>query len=381
MHMFDHGVLAAESPQAVAHMALGYLRDLIPCVRASVSVFDWQTGQASSLASHGTTELDRAAAYSLEMFGDTQQLGEGRVHLVEDMQALPRPLPHAAQVLYDFGVRSYMNVPLIVHGELIGCLNLGSGSPGSYLPEHVEIAREVADSLAIVIQNARLFDEVQAGRQRLQLLSHRLLEVQENERRHIARELHDEVGQTLTGLKLLLEMSSRLPADGIQCNLDEALGLVNQLAERVDELSLDLRPGMLDDLGLLPALLWHFEHYSKQTGVQVRFEHAGFESRRFEPDVETAAYRIVQEALTNVARHASVGQVEVRCMVARHMLSLQIRDEGAGFDPQAALASATSSGLSGIRERVALLEGQLTIDSAPHTGTRLTVELPLDGAE
>jgi len=235
-----------------------------------------------------------------------------------------------------------------------------------------------------------LLEQVSAGREKLQVLSRRLVEVHEIERRNLARELHDEIGQTLTGLKLMLEMNERALArmmqacDGIDATctlppkpprLDKALDLVNGLMQQVRELSLTLRPTMLDDLGLLPTLLWHFERYESQTQVRVTFGHANLEGR-FAPEAETAAYRIVQEALTNVARYAGVDEVSVRVWADEKVLGIEIRDDGIGFDA-ASGASPTSSGLNGMRERALLLQGQLDIASAPGEGTRVIGELPL----
>ena len=225
-------------------------------------------------------------------------------------------------------------------------------------------------------ERERLFEEVKAGRERLQTLSHRLVEVQEAERRHIARELHDEVGQLLTGLKLTLEMNARLPNSKHQTGCSEAQALVNELIKKVRELSLELRPAMLDDLGLLPTLLWHFERYTAQTQIQVNFQHLGLE-RRFGSKLETTAYRIVQEALTNVARYAGVSEVRVRIGVDQDSLNVHIDDRGAGFDLEANHAAGSSSGLSGMCERATLLGGQLSLESTPGRGTRLTVQLPL----
>ncbi len=225
-------------------------------------------------------------------------------------------------------------------------------------------------------ERERLFEEVKAGRERLQALSHRLVEVQEAERRHIARELHDEVGQLLTGVKLTLEMSVRLPDDQIRASLGETQALINELIAQVRELSLELRPAMLDDLGLLPTLMWHFERYTAQTQIQVNFKHTELNGR-LTPEVETTAYRIVQEALTNVARYARVNEVIVRLWVDQDMLNVQIEDEGIGFDPEAEQTTSSSSGLSGMYERAALLNGQLTIESSPGSGTCLTAKLPL----
>jgi len=158
----------------------------------------------------------------------------------------------------------------------------------------------------------------------------------------------------------------------------QARGLVDELLQRVSNLSLDLRPAMLDDLGLLPALVWLFERYTSQTTVKVEFAHAGLDGR-MSPIVETAAFRIVQEALTNVARHAGVPSVNVRVWRDGESLSVQIADGGKGFDVAAALAAGKSSGLSGMRERAAALGGKMEIESASD-GTRLTAELPLPSA-
>jgi PAS domain S-box-containing protein len=378
LHGIDRAILAAQSPKAIAQAALAHIRELVPCTQASAVTFDWEAGEATVLAAHvdGQTTIGTGAHVPLEVFGDIEALRQGTVHTVEDISTLTQ-LSATAQALQANGIHFYINVPLISQGELIGSLNWGWDNPDAFTPQHMEVAREVADSLAIAIQNAQLFQQVHAGRERLRALSYQLLEVQETERRQIARELHDEVGQVLTGLKLLLEMSRRSPVDITKASLNEALMLVDELMERVDELALNLRPGMLDDLGLLPTLLWHFERYTKQTNIQVTLEHGGLEGQRFPPEVETAAYRIVQEGLTNVARHAGVSQVTVRLLASQDTLSLQVKDQGSGFDPGAALASGISSGLSGMRERARLLGGQLTIESAPGAGVRLTAELPL----
>src|SRR5262249_8395019 len=145
----------------------------------------------------------------------------------------------------------------------------------------------------------------------------------------------------------------------------------DELMGRVRELSLNLRPAMLDDLGLLPALLWHFDRYTAQTGIAVAFKHSGLEGRRFASELETAAYRITQEALTNVARHARVREATVRLWAAQDSLCVQIEDQGTGFDPKAVLGTGHSSGLSGMRERASLLGGRLIIDSLLGGGTHL----------
>ena len=223
----------------------------------------------------------------------------------------------------------------------------------------------------------RLFREVELARDRLQSLSHRLVEVQEAERRHLARELHDEIGQQLTALKLDLEQTAAQPPASAGPSLKAALDKANRLLTVVRDLSLDLRPTMLDDLGLLPALHWHFDRHTDPSRLRVTFRHHGIEGRRFPAGIETAAYRITQEALTNVLRHAGVSEVVVRLWASDETLSVQVEDHGVGFNAEAALAAGRSSGLSGMRERVALLGGRFTLESVPGAGTHLTAELPL----
>jgi PAS domain S-box-containing protein len=210
---------------------------------------------------------------------------------------------------------------------------------------------------------------------RLQDLSRSLLAVQEEERQRLSRELHDEVGQLLTGLRLTLERGGRLGPEGLREAVGEARGLIQELTAQVRDLSLRLRPTMLDDLGLLPALLWHFERYTAQTGVHILFHHEGLD-RRFSPEGETAAYRIVQETLTNVARHAGVEEATVWVSHDGNTLRLQIEDHGKGFDLAGAPTGGAGCGLSGMRQRAALRGGRLELFSAVGAGTRVTAEWP-----
>lgn len=211
----------------------------------------------------------------------------------------------------------------------------------------------------------------------LQAVSSRLLDVQEAERRHLARELHDEVGQLLTGLRLLLKLNGDASIDTIKGRFDQARSIVDDLFGTVRRLSFDLRPADLDQFGLLPALLALFERYTSQTGILVDFKHRGVD-RRFESKVETAAYRVVQQALTNTAQHAGVAGVTVRLWAEAKNLHLQVEDRGRGFDPEIVMKVTRSSGLFGMSERTSLVGGRMTIDSAPGEGTTITAELPLN---
>jgi PAS domain S-box-containing protein len=227
-----------------------------------------------------------------------------------------------------------------------------------------------------VTERKQAEEKVREYHERVQALSRRLLAVQEEERRRLARDLHDGILQSLTCLHLLLEPGPMLSADDVQANLQEVRATLDDLTATLRTLSADLRPPMLDQLGLLPALLWLVERFTAQTGVRIDFRHEGL-GGRFAPTTETAAYRLVQEALANVARHAGVSEVSVRVWVQGDGLHLQIEDEGVGFDPEAALVSGAAAALTGMWERVQLLGGKLTIDSAPGEGTHVKAELPL----
>ena len=208
-------------------------------------------------------------------------------------------------------------------------------------------------------------------------LSRSLLEVQEAERRRLARELHDEIGQSLTGLRLLLRAPGSGSSDVVNTRFEQARAIVDEVLEKVRTLSFELMPAPLEQLGLLPALLGLIERYTDQSGVLVDLKHRGVDAR-FGPEVELAAYRIVQEALTNVARHAGVAGVAVRVWADPGAVGVSIEDRGHGFD-QDALPVTGSSGLTGMHERARMLGGTLVVDSRPGSGTRVTAELPRSG--
>ncbi len=213
----------------------------------------------------------------------------------------------------------------------------------------------------------------------LQALSRRLLEVQEEDRRAIARELHDEIGQNLTGVALMLEQITAQTAETTRPKLDQARALIQSLIDRVRNLARDLRPAVLDDIGLLPALVTLAERYRAQTGIHVSVFAQGCD-RRFAPEVETAAYRIVQEALTNVARHAQVERASVRLWAEGQVLRVEITDHGLGFDLDYVSGADVTYGVDEMRERAKLLGGQLIIRTARSRGTQVMAELPIDAS-
>jgi signal transduction histidine kinase len=229
-------------------------------------------------------------------------------------------------------------------------------------------------------KNARLEAELSVGRQRVQVLSRRMLEVQEAERRHIARELHDEIGQALTAVKILLQGTLNLPeAEPLRGQLEESISVAERAMEQVRTLSLNLRPSLLDDLGLVSALRWYLDRQEKRTGVPIRF-YAPLITARLPAEIETAFFRIVQESLTNAFRYAQAKQVQVSLSLAGKTLELLVIDDGIGFDPAQArhkALSGASLGLLGMEERARLVGGEFSLKSEVGKGTEIRVILKI----
>lgn len=382
LHMIDRALLAARSPIEIVDVTLNYVQALIPCQHASIMIFAQERDQAIIRSRSFTEDVPFQGEVPLSAVQPLMNLAYGQQRLIPDVEALSIDGIYSPvdEQLYKAGMRTTLSVPLVTHAMTIGILAFGAVTPDAFTEEHATIAQEVADQLAIAIQQSRLFAEVQMGRQRLATLSRQLLETQENERRTIARELHDEIGQALTGLQITLELARREVTPQQQARLNDADTIVSELMQRVSELSLNLRPSVLDNLGVLPALVRHINRYTAQTGIQVDFWHHNIE-RRFPPAIETVVYRVVQETLTNIARHAETTTVQIQISADDQTLTIEIKDQGCGFDLPTALNSGTSSGVSGMYERVSLVNGKLHIDTAPGKGTLVIAEIPLTTPE
>jgi PAS domain S-box-containing protein len=229
----------------------------------------------------------------------------------------------------------------------------------------------------------RVNRELELSHERLRALSRRLLGVQEEERGRLARDLHDEVGQALTALKIQLE-SLQLAADPVlRARVAEGVETVQHTLERVRQLSLSLRPSQLDDLGLAAALRSHVNRQAVVAGFAAHFD-AAEAPRDVAPDTETACFRVAQEAINNVVRHARARNVWVRLFDAAGRLTLSVRDDGSGFDVESVrgrAASGASLGLVGMEERIALAGGSLELRAAPGQGTVVLATFPLSRSD
>ena len=226
----------------------------------------------------------------------------------------------------------------------------------------------------------------QEAEQQVRQLAARLVEAQEEERQRLARELHDEVGQMLTGVKLNLAMlKDSLPEDAAEAQelIAETRSLVDTTMTGVRRLATAIRPAALDDLGLIPALRSHIAHFAERTGLEVTANLDAGGQRLLRP-IETALYRIIQEATTNIIRHAGAQRVQLVLRIEDGTVYGCVADDGQGFDPETRLPEAWREGhigLLGIQERVASLHGRLEIRSAPGQGTKLEIWLPLGREE
>ncbi len=380
LHEIDSAILAAHSLEEIAQAALLRIRQLVPCQRASVVLFDLEASEGTILAAHGYGQAMPGEGERLSLGARAvAELRQGEVYVLDNLLDLPQP-PPTIQVLQAEGLHSCACVPLISQGELIGSLNLWTENPGSLALEHTDIAWEVVDSLAIAIQHTRLFESVRQQGQHLRTLTARLAETEETERRQMARELHDQVGQNLTALSINLNlvqahMLEEAPVLA-RSHLDDSLALVEETIERTRDVMANLRPPMLDDYGLVATLHWYSERFDSWEGISVTV-HGEEPVPRLAAPAENALFRIAQEALTNVCKHAQATQVTVTVTADDEAVSLVIADDGVGFDPAqlTTLDGRRGWGLAIMSERAEAAGGHYRIESRPQHGTRVIVEV------
>jgi PAS domain S-box-containing protein len=291
------------------------------------------------------------------------------------VEALPEPLrPLSDRLAALLGLEQSIVAPLTVGGETHGLLVVsGTGLTEADVPAVTTFANQAA----IALENARLFEQVQAGRQRLRRLTEQIVSAQEEERHRLSRELHDEAGQALTALRISLDLVREdLPMEArpLRQRLGQAIALTDTTMEELRSLAHDLRPPALDTVGLNDTLEGLCLEFAQHTKLSV--DYTGAELPVLPEAVNISLYRFLQEALTNVARHAQARHVWVALDRDGEAVSLSVGDDGQGFDEQAGMAAGI--GLVGMRERLELLGGQLEIESQPGQGTRLTARIPLE---
>lgn len=301
----------------------------------------------------------------------------------------------AARIIFDgvaFVTPNFRTTPWMQHAPvktiagqngIIEVVYLQEQSPeveGPFLAEERDLINSLADSVSSYLDRKQAEAALRQTHERLQALSQQLMHVQEQERRHLARELHDEIGQALTAVKMNLQTLQRgSGASPIGPSLADSITIIDQIMQHVRDLSLDLRPSLLDDLGLVSAVRWYVSRQAERAGWDA--EVLAEESLSHLPaDMAVTCYRIVQEAVTNAMRHAEARHISVALHKDDRELEIVIRDDGLGFNvmnAQQRAAQGQSLGLLGMEERIRLFEGRLSIRSSPGQGTEIMASIPL----
>lgn len=306
----------------------------------------------------------------------------GKTAQVEDISKQPAAV-HPCLVEAE-GLRAFASVPLRVKNKVLGVLNIASRDAGKFLSKDLRLLNNIATQIAIAVENAKLHQAVQhKDKIRGELLSE-VFRVQEEERRRIARELHDETSQILSGLSANLEAAmGTLPAGASKSKaiLKKTRALSINILDELHKLIYELRPTLLDDLGLVAAIGWLVDNNLQGAGIVSDFKTTG-RAKRLEPKLEAILFRVIQEAVYNIARHANARSANVSLHFQKDAIAICVKDNGTGFDVAGAINSKDRPrglGLLGMVERVDLVNGSLNIKSQPGGGgTEINIKIPLN---
>lgn len=310
-----------------------------------------------------------------------QVLRDGKPMIIRDLGE--RCVAHRGESADGKPLCCHATVPVMAKGRILGVLSVASADPTQIGEEEMLLLEAVGRQLGVALENARLWQELEAKeRMRAETIA-KAIRAQEEERKRIARELHDQTGQSLNALVFGLKTVEAV----LESDKENARQIIARLkgaaADAVRELQsiiYDLRPSVLDDLGLVPALRWLAESRVEAASIVVTLQVHGFE-RRLYSDLETTLFRIAQEALTNIVKHARARHAQIVLGFAPQSVTLEISDDGCGFDAAQVFdvreESGRGLGLLGMRERAELLGGQCQIESRIGQGTTVRVEIPL----
>jgi signal transduction histidine kinase len=299
----------------------------------------------------------------------------GKAVLLEDISSDPR-VAHRALVLAE-GLKAYICVPLRARDKVLGVLNVASRVPRKFTTSDMQLLYAIGDQLGIAVEHARLYERLRKARERLRKLARQNLVAEEEERRRIARELHDETSQSLSGIALQLQALIEMCAiSGKQqpelvAGLKKVQSLTVQVHNEVSRLISNLHPALLQTLGLVPAIRQHADTRLQSRGVKVSLEIKGTEMR-FPPDVEAALFRFVQGAVGNIVQHSKAKNATIVLEYRPTQFLLTISDDGQGFDVSGITdveESGRGRGLFSMRERIGFLGGTSGIESEIGKGT------------
>jgi len=288
-------------------------------------------------------------------------------------------ITEALQGIEEYG--AFLSIPLVARDRLLGVMNVATKDKQGFSPEAISLVTSVSDQIAVAIENAQLYEALQRKEQARGELLRKIMSVQEEERKRIARELHDEVSQSLTASAFNAEaLLNKLPSDAeeIKGRLEEIRDIAIRTMDEIHRVVYQLRPSLLDDLGLVAAVQWLADHYLEEAGIKVLFETVGSE-RPLSAEAESTLFRITQEAITNIARHAGAESVSIAVEFRDQSAAVHIEDDGHGFSVEEVTSSLETDrglGLLGMKERAELLDGYLKIEAQPGQGTKVYAEVP-----
>jgi len=383
LHRMDQAILNTFSIENIAEDILRPALDLFDCDLIGIFLFEKGHPQAKLLLLRkvGNESSSEELAIPLDWL-PMEDLGAGAIWSPsEDAKQGPDFL---SKIESFASFKSSLLTPLMFQSKLLGTLFLGSTREKAFGWELEKISRQVADSLAIAVQNEHWLKEIRGHEAELRRMSINILDAQENERKHLSAELHDEFGQTLTAIGLNLRVIRKKIENTCGMNvlnrMEETEESIERLSEQVHDLSLDLRPPMLDDLGLVPTLRWFLYQYGERSGLEVDFSVLEKKGTIIPGSVSVTMYRVLQEAFTNVTKYAQASKVTVHLEVTTSEIKLLVSDDGIGFDLHEVRSrdlGIRGLGLVGMRERLELLEGVLKIQSIKNRGTTLQATVPL----
>jgi signal transduction histidine kinase len=278
-------------------------------------------------------------------------------------------------------------VPVSSQKKVMGVLVVATSSPGLLDEAQVQLLTSVGQQIGVALENARLDREVREKEKARGQLLEKLIVAQEEERKRVAREIHDEPAQALTALTMRLDRIKRhlmAASDTEMVEVEAAQKEARKAMDSLHRIMVELRPQALDDLGLLPAIRWYAETRLEERGIELDFRVSG-SAGRMDPQIETAIFRLMQECINNIYKHSGAKHARVRLEFTDGMVRGSVEDDGSVFEMATLRSQADGGrglGLMGMDERASILGGGLTITSQPGAGTRVDFEVPLkSGAE
>jgi len=307
----------------------------------------------------------------------------GKSILLEDISTDPRVA--RPDLVSTEGLKAFISVPLRAKDQVLGVINVASRLPHHFTEDDIHVLHSIGDQLGVAIEQAGLYARLRTARERYRRLAQQTLAAQEEERRRLARELHDETSQTLSGLTLQLkalvdiaEMSGKQEPEFID-GLKKVQALAGQVHKEVSRLIANLRPSLLDTLGLVPAIRQYADTSLRPLGINVSVESKGLE-RRLPTGIETELFRVSQVGIGNIAQHSKANNATILVEFGDDELLLRISDDGQGFNVSEVTdieESGRGRGVFSIRERIGFLGGTAGIESQPGKGTTSWARIPI----